>query len=59
MSNGESEIRFPTETPEPDPGNSDPEAFTEDLTDDEILEANQAVETAMKDYGVVASDSSE
>lgn len=30
-----------------DPGNSDPSVFTEDLTDDETLEANSAVEAAI------------
>lgn len=34
--------------PEPDPGNSDPAEFTEDLTDDEVLEANAAVESAIQ-----------
>jgi len=35
-------------TPAPDPGNSEPEFFTEDLTDDEVLEANAAVEEAIQ-----------
>lgn len=30
-----------------DPGNSDPSVFTEDLTADETLEANTAVEAAI------------
>jgi len=34
--------------PSPDPGNSDPSKFTEDLTDDEVFEANAAVEAAIK-----------
>ena len=32
----------------PDPGNSDPEVFTEDLTADETREANEAVEAAIQ-----------
>lgn len=35
-------------TPGADPGNSEPEAFTEDLTDDETLQANAAVEAAIQ-----------
>lgn len=38
-------LRSPSES---DPGNSDPSLFTEDLTDDELLEANEAVEAAIK-----------
>jgi hypothetical protein len=35
-------------TPGADPGNSEPEAFTEDLTDDETLQANAVVEAAIQ-----------
>lgn len=31
-----------------DPGNSDPEEFTSDLTDEEILEANAVVEAVIQ-----------
>jgi hypothetical protein len=31
-----------------DPGNADPEQFTTDLTDEETLDANSAVEEAIK-----------
>lgn len=42
----------PTEAPQPDPGNSDPEAFTAELSDEEVLEAQQRVEEVISTLNI-------